>query len=398
MKKTIKAYLVVVALCLLLLCILTQFFGTGYAYIYFAGWELQTNMWVLFALILMVSFCMQSLYIFAKKLLARRKLQAKQATSFSDLHPYEKLAILWLLDAQHEKESVVSQIFAHSGVLKQIIEASFLYKQQNFNAGHTALEQAPPDAYELKEILYIDALLAQNEQDKAFWHLEALSQHQPSAWLADVKQGYEHAIAKLWGKFALKFPWAYLKTTHYGHLSTQDNTAWLTAILERFDSSDTLQQAALKERYVSLENTCIEDTARENKILWLKILARCENTGQEHERLANHLLDEQFDQEVCFMWFEQHMCAIEPHYVMIEQQIDTWQRRYTDAPIFNFMKWYIYQATKRHAEANQLLTTFPDNVLMNYLRIKSKIQHDEVLTEQLNQLFETNTHFLKIHL
>lgn len=398
MKKTIKAYVVALVLGVLLLCAVTPFFGAGYVYVYFAGWELQTNIWVLCALILTISFCIQSIYMLIKAFFARQKLKAKQATSFSDLHPYEKLAILWLLDAQAEKEPMVRQVFAHSGMLNHIITANFLYKKEQFNEGHIALEQAPPDAYELKEVLYINALLDQDEQEQSFVHLEALSKHKPSAWLVDVKQGYEQSISKLWGKFAFKFPWSYLKTAHYGHLSAQDNTAWLTAILQRFESSDVAQKNELKARYISLETTYMQDTIRENKILWLKILARCDDTLQEQERLSSHLLHEQFDQEVCFMWFEQKMSMIQPDYFEIEQQVNVWQHRYTDAPIFDFMKWHIYQVTGRYLEAAQLLNNFPNHVLMNYLRIKSKIQDDILLTEQLNQVFETNTHFLKIQI
>lgn len=380
------------------MCAVTLLFGAGYVYIYFAGWELQTNIWILWAMILIICFCIQSIYVVTTSFLARQKLKTKQATSFLALHPYEKLAVLWLLDAQTEKEPMVRQIFMHSGMLNHIVDAFFLYKKQLFNDGHAALSQTPPDAYELKEILYIDALLDQGEQEQAFTHLEALSKHEPSAWLVDVKQGYEQAISRLWGKFAFKFPWAYLKTTHYGRLSVSDNTAWLMAILERFESSNITQQNELKERYISLKNSCIQDTVRKNKVLWLKILSRCKGVLYEQEYLSRHLLNEQFDQDVCFMWFEQRMSVIQPNYTEIEQQVGVWQQRYTEAPIFNFMKWYIYQATERYLEASQLLTTFPDHVLMNYLRIKSKIQHDSTLSDQLNQIFETNPHFLKIQI
>ncbi|MBF7685337.1 heme biosynthesis protein HemY [Acinetobacter sp. B10A] len=398
MKKTIQAYLIVMVLYFLLLYFTTLFFGSGYVYIYFLNWELQTNIWILSLLMFGVSFFIQSMYIVIKKISAQRKLQAQQASSFSALHPYEKLAVSWLLHAEAETEQIVNQIFAHSGMLKHVITASFLYKQQRFEEGHAELTQAPNDAYELKEILYINALLDQSEQDLAFQHLEALSKHQPNAWLVDVMQGYEQAISRLWGKFAFKFPWDYLKTTHYGHLSAVDNTAWLTAILQRFEMSDALQQDALKARYISLEDTYIEDTVRENKILWLKVLVRCHDVMAQYERLVNHLLNEQFDQEVCLMWFEQQMHVTQPDYLAIEQQINTWQHRYTDAPIFSFVKWYIYQATGRYLEAEQLLNTFPDHVLMNYLRIKSKIQNDPILLHQLNQIFETNTQFLKIQI
>ena len=50
--------------------------------------------------------------------------------------------------------------------------------------------------------------------------------------------------------------------------------------------------------------------------------------------------------------------------------------------------------TQRPHEAEQLLTLYPDNILMNYLRIKSKLGDDADLIRQLNLVFENDVNFL----
>ncbi len=62
--------------------------------------------------------------------------------------------------------------------------------------------------------------------------------------------------------------------------------------------------------------------------------------------------------------------------------------------MLSFAKWHIYSATQRQAEAAQLLTLYPDNILMNYLRIKSTLADNPDLIRQLNLVFENDVNFL----
>ena len=53
-------------------------------------------------------------------------------------------------------------------------------------------------------------------------------------------------------------------------------------------------------------------------------------------------------------------------------------------------------ATDRENEAEELLSLYPDDVLMNYLRVKSKLKHQEDLVQLLNTIFESNSNYLEI--
>ena len=83
-----------------------------------------------------------------------------------------------------------------------------------------------------------------------------------------------------------------------------------------------------------------------------------------------------------------------PDYPEVEQHIVQLEKRYTSVPMLSFARWHIYVATQRPHEAEQLLTLYPDNILMNYLRIKSKLGDDADLIRQLNLVFENDVNFL----
>ncbi|MDB9695883.1 heme biosynthesis protein HemY, partial [Acinetobacter nosocomialis] len=56
--------------------------------------------------------------------------------------------------------------------------------------------------------------------------------------------------------------------------------------------------------------------------------------------------------------------------------------------------WAIFK-TERQAEAEILLSLYPDNILMSYLRIKSTLKEDDELIKQLNLIFVNDANFLK---
>ena len=63
--------------------------------------------------------------------------------------------------------------------------------------------------------------------------------------------------------------------------------------------------------------------------------------------------------------------------------------------MFSFVKWHIYIATQREYEADQLLSLYPNNILMNYLRIKAKLNGNDELIQQLNLILEKDTKYIQ---
>lgn len=395
MKHIILAHLLIALALIALLSVFSYGYGVGYIYMGWRGWQLQTNIWfVLFAL-MSVSLIIQLIWLVLKRYLNRKQRLEAQVFEFKALHPYEQLAVIWLLNAARDQQQFIRQSFEQSELLKQIIDARLAWLSQDYAVAHDQLKHSNVMAFELAELQRIDLYLSEKEGEKALTHLEFLTQHELSPWLKEVKSAYELRLQSLWGELALAFPWLYLRSTQYGHLDEQAKIGWLQHLLSAFDSASVEDLEYLKQRYLALESE-IEQRAYDIQVLWLKVLSRLPELAIQHEQLALSLLKSSFNQEVFYLWFQQQLLAQVPDYVKVEQQIQKWEMQYSGVPVLSFAKWHVYQANQRFDEAEKLLELYPNDMLMNYLRIKSALQGQEHLLPQLNHIFENNSNFMSI--
>ena len=395
MKQVLLAYAFISLIIIAGLSILSYGYGAGYVYLYWREWQIQTNIWVIFIFLACLSLIIQLLWLVIKRYLTREQRKLETVFNFKNLHPYEQLAVVWLLEAAQDQHEFIQGVFSKSGLLKGIIGSRLYWMQQQYPQALAILNQSNAMAFELAEIQRIEIYLAQNDGEQALTHLEFLNQHELSPWLSDVKSAYDLRLTVLWGKFALQFPWMYLRSTKYGHLGTETKQEWLQQLLLNFDQANVEDLQNLQQRYLDLQGQ-INNRDYEIKILWLKVLSRMPEMSQPHEDLALHLLDERFNQDVFYLWFQQQLLKQNPDYSGVEQRINYWENKYPSLPVFSFAKWHIYEATARYAEAEQLLELYPDNVMMNYLRIKSTLKGQDDLIKQLNLIFENNANFVEI--
>ncbi len=393
MKQILLAYLFVSLLGIAALSLLSYGHGPGYVYLYWRNWQVQTSLWILAALLVTISFVMHMLWYAVTRYLNREQRKKQRVFSFHHLHPYEQLAVVWLLNASQDQRDFIQQSFAQSGLLKDIIHARLSWGQQDFDEALKSLNQSNPMAFELAELQRIEVYLSQQDGQQALTHLEFLNQHELSPWLFKVKSAYEQRLTKLWGQFALKFPWLYLRSTQYGHLEQNTKTLWLEQLLLAFEQADQEDLKYLQQRYIDLSEEIFKRDYTV-KLLWLKLLFKMPEMGAEHEALAVHLLEQQFNQDVFYLWFQQQLLRQNPDYEVINQQISLWEEKYTAVPVLTFAKWHVLQAAGRVEEAQQLLALYPDDVRMSYLRIKSALQGQDELQQQLNQVFESNANFI----
>ncbi|KGT46549.1 MULTISPECIES: hypothetical protein [Acinetobacter] len=394
MKQILLAYLLVCLFGVAVLSVLSYGHGAGYAYLYWRDWQVQTNLWVLVGILVILSFSMQMLWYVVKRYLTREQRKTEKVFSFSHLHPYEQLAVIWLLNAAQDQRDFIQQSFAQSGLLKDIIHARLSWGQQHFDEALKSLNQSNPMAFELAELQRIEIYLSQQDGQQALTHLEFLNQHELSPWLFKVKSAYQQRLTNLWGQFALQFPWLYLRSTQYGHLEQNIKTLWLEQLLLAFEQATEDDLNYLQRRYLDLSDEIFSrDYAV--KLLWLKLLFKMPEMAVEHEKLAVHLLEEQFNQDVFYLWFQQQLLRQNPDYKLINRQISLWEEKYTAVPVLTFAKWHVLQAAGHEDEAQQLLELYPDDVRMSYLRIKAALQGQDELQRQLNQVFETNTNFIQ---
>ena len=397
MKHIIQIYALLSLLTIAAMSVLSYGAGAGYVYVLWHDVQVQTNLWVVVFFTLFVSFLLQILWLWLKRLIVKVKRQQDNMLSFNQLHPYEQLGVIWMLQGAEEQQSFIKQTFDQSGLLKHMIDARFMIQQGQYAEALKVLESSPATAFELAEIERVEIFLAQNDGAQALTHLEFLSAHDLSPWLSQVHQAFLQRLSVLWGDFAIRFPWMYLDATQSVKLTAEMQALWLTQLLSQFEQADAEHILHLQQRYET-EVQNLDALTYPVKKMWLKILTHLPDLSQQHDDLALHLLAEQFDQEVFYLWFQHQLLKQNPNYMAVEQQLNQFEVQYPGIPVFTFVRWHIYTATERMEEANQLLDLYPDNILMNYLRVKAALNGNESLIQQLNSIYEKDTNFIAFKL
>lgn len=395
MKHILLAHLLIGLLLIALFSVLSYGYLPSYVYIYWRDIQIQTNVWMLLFLLMLISLSIQMLWLGVKRYLNRAQRQKESVFNFKQLHPYEQLAVIWLLNAAYDQQQFIRGAFQNSTLLKHVIDARLYTLSEDYNQAKNELKNSNSMAFELAELQRIEVYLAEGNSELALTHLEFLTQHELSPWLNDVRSAYEQRLQILWGEFAIQFPWLYLRSTQYGHLDSETKSKWLSKLLKVFDQADFDDLNRLQKRYLDLESEIFQ-RSESVKILWLKVLARLPDLAIQHENLALELLENSFQQEVFYLWFQQQMLAQQPDYQKIEAQISKWDTKYASIPVLTFAKWHVYSATGREAEAAQLLELYPHDALMSYLRIKSVLVGREELIPELNTVFQNNANFIAI--
>lgn len=397
MKHIFIVYALVGLMILAVLSVLSYQEGPGYIYILWHGIQIQTNLWFVSFFLLFVALSLHLLWFWVGKMRSREQRKIQQVTDFSRLHTYEKLGVLWVLEANTKQREYLQPVFENSGLLKEVIQSRIWLKQDRIDDALSVLQQSPADAFELAELQRIEIYLAQELPDQALTHLEFLHGHMLSPWLKDLEDAYQHKLNHLWGRFAIQYPWHYLKSTQYGHLDFEHKKKWLLKLLNDFDNASNTDLELIQIRYAQMSDQIVSSSYG-IKSLWLKLISRIPEMAFDETQLSLSLLEERFDQDIFYLWFQQQLLKQNPDYEMLENQIDHFEMKYPGLPILSFSKWHIYTATHREQDAEALLQLYPDHPLMNYLRIKSVLKGDAVLTQQLNSVFETHNKFIQFKL
>lgn len=395
MKHILAVYGVISLLVLAVLSVLSYARGAGYVYMLWHGIQLQTNIWVLSFFVILLCLLFHLIWYWLNNLLNRQKRKIQQVLDFDQLHTYEKLGVLWVLEGESRQQDYILPVFEQSGLLKNIIQSRIEWKRQHHDSALNLLQYSPADAFELAEIQRIEIYLAQVQPEQARTHLEFLRHHELSPWLVSLQEIYTARLNQLWSRYAVQFPWHYLRATPYNHLDEAAEKNWLTKLLAEFDQASIDDWQLIGERYLNIQDQLAEHSY-EIRTLWLKLLSRLPEMAQAHSVLSIQLLNERFDQDIFYLWFQQQLLRQNPNYQMIEQQIDKLENKYPSLPILTFSKWHILMATEREEQAAQLLDLFPDNPLMSYLRVKAALNGDPDLTYQLNLLFESDNKFMQV--
>ena len=394
MKQIIHLYLFIALILLALFSVLSYQTGGGYVYMLWHGVQIQTSVGFLIAISVLLSFLTHLAWHGFKSYLNSEKRKLKYIHEFSELHPYEQLGVIWILQGNDVEQDFVQKIFQHSGLLQQIFQSRYYFLKQDYDAALAALEGCPAATFELSKIQRIEIYLAQHNATLALTHLEFLNSQLLSPWLVSIEDCFKKRIATLWASFAVNHPWLYLHSTADIVLNNDAMEKWLIQLLEKYEQASTEDIQKLQLNYIE-NNELIKKLPYTLQVLWLKLLLRITNMDQQLEILAVHLLEMKFDQEVFYIWFQQQLLQKQPRYEEIELYIQQLDQKYPSLPILSFAQWYIYTETQRFNEADALLTHFPNNIFMSYLRIKSSLKDQPDLLEELKLVFENNTKFMQ---
>lgn len=132
--------------------------------------------------------------------MVKMKRQQDNILSFNQLHPYEQLRDLDATGCRRATgfyQKVTS--FDQSGLLKHIIDARLLIQQGQYTEALKVLESSPAMAFDLAEIERVEIFLAQNDGAQALTHLEFLSAHDLSPWLARIGQTFTQRLVSFVG-------------------------------------------------------------------------------------------------------------------------------------------------------------------------------------------------------
>lgn len=397
MKQMLILYALIGLVLLAGLSVLSYGHGMGFVYLHWHGWQLQSNLWLLLFGLWLLSLVLQLFYTWGKNYYGNKLRKQTDILKFNDLHPYEQLAVVWLLDAGRDQADFIQSVFGQSGLLKSVMQAKLYTLQQQYPQALSALEHSHSMAFELVQLQRIEIYLAQKDPQQVLTHLEFLQQHQLSTWLEPVAHSYQLHLNTLWQAFALEFPWHYLKAKPTMALPQAMQMAWLEQLAQQFEQADEIQLQDLLQHYLLIEPNFSEQNVQ-IQLLWLKLLSRMPHTQPQQLHLAEVLLSQQFNQDAFYLWFQQQFLNAAGDYQAIEHKIEQWEKKYPALPVLSFAKWHIYQAKGQYQQAEELLQHYPEHILFNYLRIKSHLNQQEDLIKQLNAIFENNVHYMAIKL
>lgn len=115
MKHILAVYGVISLLVLAVLSVLSYARGAGYVYMLWHGIQLQTNIWVLSFFVILLCLLFHLIWYWLNNLLNRQKRKIQQVLDFDQLHTYEKLGVLWVLEGESRQQDYILPVFEQSG-------------------------------------------------------------------------------------------------------------------------------------------------------------------------------------------------------------------------------------------------------------------------------------------
>ncbi|KAA8732349.1 heme biosynthesis protein HemY [Acinetobacter qingfengensis] len=398
MRFTLLTYLCICLLLAALFMVLSFNSGFGYVYIQWLGWQIQSNLFLLLFLLFIASGIFYLLWRLLRYTL-RRNLQRYQIPkSFQQLHPYEQLGVLWLLKAERVEQNRIFQTYQNSVLLNPLIHAKLLLKQQQPEQAKIWLQQTPNPLFELTELLKVEIALLERDYAVALERLEFLTVQPLSAWLHPISDAYQAELQEHWLQLSRVCPWWLFKASHQPRFDVQQTQIWFQALLVQREQADAIEQQLFFDWYDHIESDINQNYDIEQQILLLKLINQFDALHQSSYLLAQNILQQRFVPQVLYIWLDKALNHSQEDILVLEQQVQNWQQQYPAQASLTFAQWHIYQRQAKHEQAKHLLSQYPDDAYMAYLRIQDALQHTTSLQQDIHLLLHYSKQDFKFDL
>lgn len=381
MRYVLLSYLSIVLVSITLLIILSINSGFGYVFVQWNDWQIQTNLFIILLLFYFSIVLFYLMWLGIKSILRRYLKKYEIPKSFSKLHPYEKLGILWLLHAERIEQKQIIEAYQPSYVLYPLIRARIALAQKDTITAQTWLKDYSITLFELAELLKIDIDLIGEDYANVLNRLEFLSVHPLSAWLTPVQNAYQNELKEKWFQFAQQCPWWIFKTHHKIDFDMTQKSIWLAALLQQVNEATEEDQHLLSEWYFSNKSEIVQYYV-EDQISLLKLMSQFELLNKETFIFAQEIMQYRFVPEVLYIWLDQGF-KLKSNIENLQNQVELWETKYPAQPSLIFAKWHIFNKLNQLDKANELLTLYPNDPYMSYIRLNHAIHSSPELKHDL---------------
>ena len=396
MRNVILAYFILFLLSVGIFIVLSFHAGFGYVFLQWHGWQLQTNLFLVLILFFISLIAIYACWYGLRQIFRRNIQNHLQPKSFKKLHPYERLGILWLLKAEAFEQQQIISTYQASALLHPLIRAQMSLNQLDTSSAKDWLKQSKNPLFELAELLKIDIALVEENHAEAFERIEFLSVQPLSTWLQPVATAYQAQLQQKWLQLSLQYPWKMFDATHQPQFDQAQNVLWLQALFQFRERADERVIDQLKT-WIENQKSMIDDYPVEHKIILLKLMVQFEQFDLQSFAFAEQILEERFVPDVLYIWLDQVFEHAHLYIDVIASKIEAWSTQYPAQPSIAFAKWHIAQAQGKIDEANELLTQYPEDPYMAYLRIKSALPSDDLQLD-LKRLLQFSDQDFKFNL
>lgn len=376
----------------LMVLLLSLYDGAGYVMLSWLGWQVQTSV-----SLLLISGLLGSVLIgYSLKLLRQlwrkfRPAYPERITNFQQLHPFEQLGCLWLLDAKTTHQAALKAIFDRSRYLKPSVSA-YLYRENgNYELAWQALSHKG-SLQELLNLQKIELLIAEKKYQQAIEALQQLTHQPATAFVQSLNAAWNNYIQSLWAKLALDQPWLILSIHPIPSFSTAQQLGWLTALVQQFNQSEVSQQTQLLALYDAVQQQpdfLIDIQSAQQWLLLLNALPdEFDNILIRRQWLADELIKLEFNPIVLTIWMQSQIKQDTLECSYFTQRLDNLAQRYPGQPSIALAQYHQWLANGQPENAQAILQQWQQHPDFSYLRLQQALVGQPELLADLAVLYD----------